>query len=302
MATAATRERILRLLWVDGTTGSQPDGLARIFAPHCQIQQTAIAKIPWHSPPQAWEAICFDFEQPSLASLARVAKARQLWPRTPLILIVSKCSCALALWALRLGVFDVLTKPLTAEEPARCIGRIRDRLSTGLAPAPAPQRPALAATSTSALTPTNTPGHGRIDSKPTLTPSSRLQRAKDYIELNYTRPLPQSEVASACDMSPAWFSREFRGAFGANFLEYLTHYRIAHAKRLLRADDRCVADISLAVGFNDPSYFTRVFRRMVGISPTQYRDLWNPHFNNDAISSRIAAADSTQTRLRQLAL
>ena len=60
-------------------------------------------------------------------------------------------------------------------------------------------------------------------------------------------------------------------AFNATFVEYLANYRMRQAKRLLANPTMAVADVAVAVGFSDPSYFTRVFRRQEGVSPSEYR-------------------------------
>jgi Helix-turn-helix domain len=78
-------------------------------------------------------------------------------------------------------------------------------------------------------------------------------------------------VALLCNMSPSRFCREFKAAFDATFVEYLANYRMQQAKRLLANPRMPVADVAVAVGFNDPSYFTRVFRKQEGASPSEYR-------------------------------
>jgi AraC-like DNA-binding protein len=73
-------------------------------------------------------------------------------------------------------------------------------------------------------------------------------------------------------MSPSRFCREFKAAFAVTFVEYLATYRVAQAKRLLANPNMAVADVAVAVGFNDPSYFTRVFRKQESVSPSAYRE------------------------------
>jgi AraC-like DNA-binding protein len=72
-------------------------------------------------------------------------------------------------------------------------------------------------------------------------------------------------------MSPSRFCREFKAEFGVTFVEYLASYRVIQAKRLLTNPTMAVADVASAVGFNDPSYFTRVFKKQEGVSPSEYR-------------------------------
>lgn len=67
------------------------------------------------------------------------------------------------------------------------------------------------------------------------------------------------------------FSRVFRNECGTTFEHYLLDYRIAMAREMLIDADVAISQVAYAAGFNDPSYFGRAFRRMVGVSPKVYR-------------------------------
>lgn len=101
---------------------------------------------------------------------------------------------------------------------------------------------------------------------------SRLQRALGHVHKQFGRHLVESEVARICEMSPSRFCREFKAAMGMTFVDYLSRHRISEAKRLLTNRNMSVTDVAAAVGFTDPSYFTRVFRKLEGASPSYYRD------------------------------
>ena len=72
-------------------------------------------------------------------------------------------------------------------------------------------------------------------------------------------------------MSSFYFSRFFRTAYNRTFLEYLTSYRIERAEELLRQTDIPVREIAPRVGYTDANYFTKVFKRHCGCTPTDYR-------------------------------
>ncbi len=97
--------------------------------------------------------------------------------------------------------------------------------------------------------------------RPQLLGTPRLQAAIAHISKHYARHICESEIAELCGMSPSRFCREFKTAFGVTFLEYLSQFRIAQAKRLLMNPQMCVSDVAAAVGFDDLSYFARVFRK-----------------------------------------
>ena len=99
-----------------------------------------------------------------------------------------------------------------------------------------------------------------------------VDRAIDYMEENFRESLTLSEVARIAFLSPAYFSHVFREATSKCFTHYLQQIRIREAKRLLRQTDRSVTEIALDSGFNNLSHFNRVFRKLEGRSPTQYRN------------------------------
>ncbi len=71
--------------------------------------------------------------------------------------------------------------------------------------------------------------------------------------------------------SEAYFCKLFKQCFNKNFTSYLMEYRIKEAKKLLEQPTVNVKDVGKAVGYMDSTYFTRVFKRITGITPTEYR-------------------------------
>jgi AraC-like DNA-binding protein len=98
-----------------------------------------------------------------------------------------------------------------------------------------------------------------------------LLRAKDLIDARYREPLDVPTLARAAHLSPAHFSREFRGAFGQTPHQYLLIRRLERAAALLRHTDRSVADVCLALGLRSLGSFTTSFRRAFGLTPAAYR-------------------------------
>jgi transcriptional regulator GlxA family with amidase domain len=102
-------------------------------------------------------------------------------------------------------------------------------------------------------------------------PTRRLVRAKDLADARYFEPLGVDDLARAACLSRAHFSREFRRAFGESPHAYLLTRRLERAAAMLRATDRSVTDICLAVGVQSVGSFTTSFTRTYGKSPTAYR-------------------------------
>ena len=92
-----------------------------------------------------------------------------------------------------------------------------------------------------------------------------------YIEKNYMEPLTLDAVARESGMSKYHFSRVFKVEAGRSFGGYLNRKRIEVAKSLIEYQDMNITEACFAVGFNDLSYFSRVFRKLEGITPSSYR-------------------------------
>ena len=102
--------------------------------------------------------------------------------------------------------------------------------------------------------------------------SSIIDRAKDYIAGHYSKDISLDDVSREVDISPYYFSKVFKEATGENFIEYLTNVRISRAKEMLLAGDSSMKEICSAVGYSDPNYFSRTFKKNVGVTPTEFKE------------------------------
>lgn len=103
-----------------------------------------------------------------------------------------------------------------------------------------------------------------------------LDRAIAYIEANYDQGISLEDVAFEIGFSTYYFGKMFKKTFKSSFTDYLTDVRICKAKELLRNPHVTVKDITYEVGYMDPNYFTRVFKKHEGVTPTEYRNQFNP--------------------------
>lgn len=98
-----------------------------------------------------------------------------------------------------------------------------------------------------------------------------MHRAIDYIKEHYNRKITLEEVARHSGYSPAYFSRIFAEEIGMSFKEYVNDLRIERSKELLLAEELPILEIGSLVGFNDQSYFCKIFKRATGVSPDVFR-------------------------------
>ena len=99
-----------------------------------------------------------------------------------------------------------------------------------------------------------------------------IHQSVQYISTHYAERLTLEDMAQRVYLSPAYFSRVFKQETGETFTAYLNRVRIDHSRALLRRKDLRLVDIALMVGFEDQSYFTKVFKKVAGISPLRYRE------------------------------
>ena len=93
-----------------------------------------------------------------------------------------------------------------------------------------------------------------------------------YIDKNYAdEDLSLNVLASHVNFSPNHLSMVFSQQTGKTFIKYLTDFRMSKAKELLRCTGKRSSEISLEVGYKDPHYFSYLFKKTQGMTPTQYR-------------------------------
>ena len=91
-----------------------------------------------------------------------------------------------------------------------------------------------------------------------------------YVLKHYGEPLSMESVAQHFRMSSAYFSRQFKKVIGIGFTDYLNRVRILEAKALFRAGENNIEKVANRVGYADPKYFSRVFKRKMNIIPSSY--------------------------------
>jgi len=99
-----------------------------------------------------------------------------------------------------------------------------------------------------------------------------ITKATNYINANYMRKIALTDVAKMVFLSDSYFSRIFKDEIKESFSNYLSRIRVEKSMALLLSGDMSLLDICSAVGFEDQSYYCKVFRKYTGVTPGKYRE------------------------------
>lgn len=110
-----------------------------------------------------------------------------------------------------------------------------------------------------------------LSSPPPQLKTDMLESVFRYIQQNYMEPISLEKLSMLAFLSPKYFSRLFKAHTGLTVTEYTQKLRIDRACEILAASNASIAEIAAQTGYSDVKYFTRVFRRVLAVSPTEYR-------------------------------
>lgn len=103
--------------------------------------------------------------------------------------------------------------------------------------------------------------------------SALAKQAIAYIQQNFRKPISLNDLAKHLSVTPFYVSKIIKSSFGKNFTDVVAEVRIEEAKHLLK-DDYRVKEIAYMVGFQSQSYFAKMFKKMVGVTPSEYQELF----------------------------
>ena len=101
-----------------------------------------------------------------------------------------------------------------------------------------------------------------------------VRQVIDYIESNYDKPIKLSDVASEVHLNPVYLSNMFKKETGENFSDFLINYRMGLAKDMLQNTKMNINEIADSVGYSNARHFSKMFKKVVGIRPTEYRKIY----------------------------
>lgn len=102
---------------------------------------------------------------------------------------------------------------------------------------------------------------------------NEIECATHYFNENYNKPLNIDEYAESRHMSTCWFIRSFKQILKVTPMQYILSLRMANAQSLLETSEYNISEIAEAVGYDNPLYFSRLFHKHIGVSPSEYRKM-----------------------------
>jgi AraC-like DNA-binding protein/CheY-like chemotaxis protein len=202
-------------------------------------------------------AICFEYDEPSPKQLEPLERTRVEQPELPVLMLTVEHSEELAVWALRMRVWDYVVLPMDRRDLAARIAMLVASRATS-SPSPEVIGKGIRSFVSRSVRPENT------DSCKKLLP------AISYVEANYSEKVALGVVARLCGLGRYQFSRIFKRVHGTTFREFLITHRINKAVHMLGLPGASITDVAFAVGFNDLSHFAQMFRRYRGVCPSDY--------------------------------
>jgi two-component system response regulator YesN len=209
-------------------------------------------------PDSSPDIILLDYRLPDISGLEVLQQVKKVKPRIPVIFLTAYGDEDVAIKAFRYGAKDYLKKPFKYEE---ILNLIKFCLSlTDLEYSRQP-RNFLAADYECK---TNSFNHHS-------TPDYKIQKALLFINNNYMNKITLDMVAEKACTSKYHFSREFKKIMGYTYQEYLNRLRMEKARKLLKDTGLSITEAAFAVGYTDLTSFERVFKRIVGCTPSRYK-------------------------------
>lgn len=185
-----------------------------------------------------------DIKMPEISGLELIARIRERDKKTAIIILSGYSDFQFAQRAIELGVSRYLTKPTNPRELICVLEETEKKLG----------------------------GKQEKEEDSGKIPNLFVQKAADYIKLNYSEKISIKEIADQLYLSPNYLSELFKKHTGKTISEYLTEYRLEKACQLLDHAEYRVGDVSGMVGIHDGRYFSNMFKKKYGMTPTEYRN------------------------------
>ena len=199
------------------------------------------------------DVVVTDIRMPGVDGLSLIERTMEELPMCAFIVISGYREYEYAHRALKLGVLDFIEKPIESQNVVTALMRADEALDM--------RQKAYRVKSVDAAR----------KQERTEAQNAAIAEVLRYIHANYARDFGLDELSKLVDMSPAYLSDLFKRNTGTSYVKYLTGVRMNNACRMLLRGERASA-VAAQVGYRDYNYFCKVFKKHVGLTPSEYRD------------------------------
>lgn len=203
----------------------------------------------------AADIVLMDIEMPGINGIDAAKMILDQRPECKMIFVTAFSLFVYAHEAVKLGACDYILKPVDPDDVERAVRRAQAQAEA--------QRQLEAIASTGDLL----EYVDNYDKTAVL-----MGKVKKYLQHNYMMyDISLDSISTILNLNASYFSSLFKRTFQVNFLDYLTELRMDAAKKLLADPLRSTAEVANMVGYESANYFTRAFKKNVGMTPTEYR-------------------------------
>ena len=201
------------------------------------------------------QVVILDIEMPGATGLEVARKIRETDKNCGILFLTGFDKFAYAKQAISVRALDYLLKPYNEQELVFAVEEaIRQVAAPAAHPVPLPAAEPV-----------------RREEDEDIRTSIMRAEISSFIENHYREDISMQDAAAALRYSDAYFCKLFKQCFKVNFSAYLNEFRVEKARPLIADPRLSLKDVGAAVGYSDANYFTRVFKRLTGQTPSEYR-------------------------------
>ncbi|MEH7379481.1 response regulator [Bacillus sp. JJ1533] len=225
------------------------------------------------------DIMLMDIKMPGIDGVEAVKQIKQLHPDIKFIMVSAFNTFEYAKEVMQQGVKEYILKPSRKDDILAAIRRVQEEIEEERRQAEAQSelknrmKELLALAQKEGITSINKDHPHSTELWKNNQLHELLSKAKNYIDLRYYESLTLEDVAEYVELSPYHFSKLFKEKMGVTFIDYLTTVRVNQAKREMDDPSKSLKEICYSVGYKDPNYFSRVFKKYTGMSPSEYRSI-----------------------------
>lgn len=218
-----------------------------------QAQELTISEKP--------DVVIMDIRMPKMDGITAMKNIRKVLPQTEFIILTNYADFAYAKQAISCGAKEyILKSELRSSELIEILAKIEKDHSTKSDRQRSPDQWERSAPKSLAEYSNDHSENNKF-----------VEKALNYIHGHFNESISLVDVASQVYRSPEYFSRRFKEVTGENFSIYLINYRLTQARSLLTNTDLKITEIAFRVGYQNPSYFSRLYKKYLGVTPEDER-------------------------------